>query len=92
MYLYGPFEALKGRLKEEKSMPISVHPVDGLISRLLQQYQRTAGGQSASRASAHPKHDHVSLSDAARHMANAGTDAGKLESSLLYLYSQRGNV
>ena len=73
-------------------MPISVHPVDGLISRLLQQYQRTAGGQSASRATAHPKHDHVSLSDAARHMANAGTDAGKLESSLLYLYSQRGNV
>ncbi len=92
MYLYGPFEALKGRLKEEKSMPISVHPVDGLISRLLQQYQRTAGGQSASRASAHPRHDHVSLSDMGRHMANAGADAGKLESSLLHLYNHRGNV
>ena len=83
---------MKGRLKEEKSMPISVHPVDGLISRLLQQYQRTAGGQSASRASTQPRHDHVSLSDVARHMANPGADAGKLESSLLYLYNQRGNV
>jgi len=74
-------------------MPISVHPVDGLISRLLQQYQRTAGGQSASRAQAQPKQDHVSLSDVARQMAGSGaTNAGKLESSLLYLYNQRGNM
>lgn len=75
-------------------MPISVHPVDGLISRLLQQYQRSSGaGQSSSRAPAQAKQDHVSLSDVARQMAGSGTaNTGKLESSLLYLYNQRGNV
>ena len=73
-------------------MPISVHPVDGLISRLLQQYHRSAGGQSASRGTAHAKQDHVSLSDMARQAVSAGADAGKLESSLLYLYNHRGGV
>lgn len=75
-------------------MPISVHPVDGLISRLLQQYQRSAGGQSPSRASAsaHANPDHVDLSDMARHASSAGANAGQLESSLLYLYNQRGDM
>lgn len=73
-------------------MPISVHPVDGLISRLLQQCQRPTGGASAPRGTAHAKHDHVSLSDVARQMAEPGAEAGKLESSLLYLYNQRGGV
>jgi hypothetical protein len=75
-------------------MPISVHPVDGLISRLLQQYQRTAGGQSASRpsASAHAQPDHISLSDIARHATGTGANSGQLESSLLYLYNQRGDM
>lgn len=72
-------------------MPISVHPVDGLISRLLQQYHRTAGG-SSSRTSTHVKPDHVSLSDMARQMTHASADPGKLESSLLHLYNQRGGV
>lgn len=71
-------------------MPITAHPVDGLISRLLQQYQRSTGGESASRTSTHAKPDSVEISNTARHMT--GGDAGSLESSLLGLYSQHGNV
>ena len=71
-------------------MPINAHPVDGLIARLLQQYHRSAGEGSASRASAHAKPDSVNISDTARNMA--GSDAGRLESSLLDLYSRHRNV
>lgn len=84
-----PFKAVQLDLKE-RNMPITAHPVDGLISRLLQQYHRSSEGGSASHASAHAKPDSVNISDTARNMT--GADAGRLESSLLDLYSQRGNA
>jgi len=73
-------------------MPVTVYPADSLTSRLLQQYHRATGGKSASRPAAQPKGDSVNISPQARNVeAETESNAGRLESSLLGLYSNRGS-
>jgi len=70
-------------------MSISVHPVDGLINRLLQQHSSSSVKHSEKAPQAHSNAaERVNISQHAKHVV-ADQTVSKLESHLLQLYSPR---
>ena len=69
-------------------MAISVHPVDGLINRLLQQNSSSVSRRGSVQQPARPDSaDRVEISTQAK-QGVAEQPASKLESQLLQLYSR----
>ena len=70
-------------------MSISVHPVDGLINRLLEQHSSSSAVRHSGKAQQHtPSNapEKVNISEHAKHVV-ADQSVSKLESHLLQLYS-----
>jgi len=69
-------------------MSISVHPVDGLINRLLQQHSSSVGRRENVQRGQLGSGDRVNISRQATDVA-ADQSVSKLESQLLQLYSPK---
>jgi len=70
-------------------MSISVHPVDGLINRLLEQHSSSAVKHSVKAQQTHSNAaEKINISEHAKHVV-ADQSVSKLESHLLQLYSPR---
>jgi hypothetical protein len=74
-------------------MAMIVHPVDGLINRLLQQNNRPGKvNTGVSGREAFPR-DHVQISGEAHQQARASENApSRLENQLLQMYTRHGNA
>jgi len=74
-------------------MAMIVHPVDGLINRLLQQNNRLGKTDpSVSGRDVLPR-DHVQISREAQHQARgSGNSPSRLENQLLQMYTRHGHT
>jgi len=74
-------------------MAMTVHPVDGLIHRLLQQNNRPGKADSNVAGRDTLPRDHVRISGEAYNQARAsGNSPSHLESQLLQMYTRHGNA
>jgi len=74
-------------------MAMTIHPVDGLIQRLLQQSSRPGKtGSDVSSSNSFPL-DQVQISGDAHHQARlSGNAPSRLEDQLLQMYTRHGHV
>ena len=72
-------------------MALTISPSDGFITRLLQQAHHTAPKTPASSNHQAEKPDQMSISSEARQATEASGNH-RLESKLMDLYNQKGNV
>jgi len=71
-------------------MAISVHPVDGLINRLLQQHSSSASRRENVQSTPPASADRVNISQQAK-QGVVEPSPSKLESQLLQLYTPRNS-
>jgi len=73
-------------------MAMTVHPVDGLIHRLLQQNNRPSKADSDVSGRDVLPRDHVQISGEAHHQVRLGNSPSHLENQLLQMYTRHGHA